>query len=347
MSKTKQQGKRSRKRKEGPRTGEFQRVDLKLDLDFLSDLFSPTKHADNIASTVHHFSDCANDFLNGRAQRKESALNGEAFRNEIPSVIALNDSLTTYFRKKSYSEILATFLKGVQIASVVLDILYGDSAMKEIGLKIAGALEAQVGLDSPEKFANHVYLYIQMFLDHEPLEGVQHLYFLYHPGTNWHSEFKAKVKEKPISANFIGMSDNLDSIVAYMRFFRWYLNKKKKPKPAVFHLLMPAYRTTVIRDPLEFPDLGALVIHGEKPDENPYVWLNLPTLKDDPGKIVLRGVRNMADGESTWMATASEYASHIFGSRFFGPVKPRVIGEAAADSDSISVCSTTAEYGSS
>lgn len=274
-------------------------------------------------------------------------MNGQALRNEIPSVRALSDSLTTYFRKKSYKEMLATFLEVVQIASIVLDILYPNSAMQEIGLKIAGALGAQVGLDAPGRFAKHVYLYIQKFLNHQHVEGVQHLYFLYHPGTNWHTEFEDKVKEKPLSANFIGMSDSLDSIVAYMRFFRWYLNKKKKPKPAVFHLLMPAYRTTVIRDPLEFPDLGALVIHGEKPDESPYVWLNLPTLKDDPGKIVLRGMRNMADGESTWMATASEYASHIFGSRFFGPVKPRIIGEAAADSDSISVCSTTAEYGSS
>jgi hypothetical protein len=62
--------------------------------------------------------------LNGRAYRRELKANGEALRSEIPSVKVLSVALATYFRNKSYLEMLATFLNGVQTVFKVLDIIF-------------------------------------------------------------------------------------------------------------------------------------------------------------------------------------------------------------------------------
>jgi hypothetical protein len=74
----------------------------------------------------------------------------------------------------------------------------------------------------------------------------------------------------------------------------------------MFHVIIPAYEVTVINDPLEFPDLGPLMIHGETRRQQPYVWLNLPTIHDYPGRrLTLKNVGNMARPESEWKDAAT------------------------------------------
>lgn len=348
-------GKQSKKHKK--EAGGYGAETLPMQLDRLGSA------AEHFASAAHHMSDGVNDLLNGRAYRRELKANGEALRNEIPTVRVLSDSLATYFRNKSYLEMLGTFLNGVQTVFKVLDIIYGKSELEEIGIKIAGGLEAQVGLDAPKKFGKHVYDFVSHTMRSSTSRGERHLYFLYHPGNNWHPKFEKLARKKPLGSSFLGTSDSLDAIVTYMRFFRWFLEGNKKQKPAVFHLLMPAYRTTVIKDPLEFPDLGTLVIHGEKPDTNPYTWLNLPTIHQYPSAITFGSVGNLAQNgtkrrtgaQCIYDAAASlaEWCGLAEGEkplRRLGIEAPVVGGEAepecGEESDRESISSTTAQYGS-
>jgi hypothetical protein len=304
---------------------------------------------DKLGSAAHHMSDSANGLLNGRAQRRELKANGEAFRNEVPSVRALSGSLATYFRNKTYLEMLSTFLNGVQTVFNVLDIIYGKSALEQIGIKITKELEAQVGLNAPKKFGKHVHKFVNHSMKDYTSQGDRHLFFLYHPGNNWHPEFEEEAIRRPLGHNFLGTSDSLDAIVTYMRFFRWFLEGSKNPKPAVFHLLMPAYCTTVVKDPLEFPDLGELEIHGEKANAIPYVWLNLPTVDEYPGGITFKSVENLAQhGQkrgTVIQCVCDAAASVAEWCGFIDAEKPlRRLG-IEGESDTESISSTTAEYG--
>ncbi|KAF2668170.1 hypothetical protein BT63DRAFT_269999 [Microthyrium microscopicum] len=75
------------------------------------------------------------------------------------------------------------------------------------------------------------------------------------------------------------MSDNLDGLCLWMRYLRLYFKERGgNTKAPHFHLLMPAYRTTVIEEPLSFSnELHPLTIHGVKHDFRPLVQMNLPS----------------------------------------------------------------------
>ena len=153
----------------------------------------------------------------------------------------------------------------------------------------------QTSLDAPEKFANQVYRYIQ----HEAKNTVdvndkrKHLYFLYHPDTDWLPHFYHLAEQEPLSRKFYGMSENLAALCLWMRFLRIVFNAQegvnpgKRGKDVVFHLLIPAYRPFVIKEPLDFSDvLQPLCVHGLIHNVEPYVQINLPWAKPN----MLQGV---------------------------------------------------------
>lgn len=174
--------------------------------------------------------------------------------------------------------------------------------LRKIGIRIASELEAQTGLDAPKKFSARVHNYIMAETSTLRSGRMHHVYFLYHPDTDWHPEFKQRVSDQPLPVNFLGMSENLDSLVVWMKFLRQHMSATKFR----FHLLIPAYRAMFIANPLEFPDLGPLTIHGQIHHGNYYVWFNLPTLEDyRTGSIALSNVGNMAHGDSKYRGVAA------------------------------------------
>lgn len=61
----------------------------------------------------------------------------------------------------------------------------------------------------------------------------------------------------------------------------------------------------LIKEPLEFPDLGKLIIHGEKHASILYVWYNLTTHGKHPNSPILKGVGNMVRPASEWKKAAT------------------------------------------
>jgi hypothetical protein len=147
-----------------------------------------------------------------------------------PSVQVSNVNIAAFFHNKNCVELLVTFLRGVEVAAYVLEVL-GENELKKIGIRIADELTAQTGLDAPEKFATHVHHYIRLETNRVYEDGLRHIYFLFHPDTNWHPEFQSLVRRMPLPENLLGMSECLDSLVVWMKFIRSYLNRVKPQKP--------------------------------------------------------------------------------------------------------------------
>lgn len=217
--------------------------------------------------------------------------------SQVACIEAYRPGFKAQFGSKKYMDRLAKFLQAVTTVSLPLDITDGPEGIHKI----------QDNKTTPKHFSKHVHQLIRDTVSAEPKTKTKHLYFLYHPATHWRLEFANLVTTNPLPTEFVGMSDSLDGIVYLMKFFRHRLNRKKgKPdSSAVFHLILPADQSMWIRDPLAFPDLGKLVIHGEKAGTKEYVWLNLPTLEDYPGTYArLEGVGNMTISESIWRNVA-------------------------------------------
>ncbi|KAG7294410.1 hypothetical protein NEMBOFW57_004481 [Staphylotrichum longicolle] len=218
---------------------------------------------------------------NGRVHRAEMQRNGQAMRNVIPEVKALVSNLATYVKHRNIHELFLTFLQGANTVAYWVDVLQGDKAQAEIGKLIHGELEAHVGLEAPRKFARQVHMTIKEQMASTPAGDAHDIFFLYHPDTNWHGEFLHIVKRHPLPANFLGMSENLDAIVIWMLFLRRQLGDKLKK--ARFHLVIPAYRPMLVKDPLIFPEaLYPLTIRGLVHNSKPLVWFGLPTIDGVP-----------------------------------------------------------------
>jgi len=227
--------------------------------------------------------------------------------NSAPSVQVFNSSIAAVFQGKDCIRLLTTFLQGVQVVAHLLEIL-GESELKQIGVRIANELGAQTSLKVPKVFASHVYAYAKSEAARVYGDGLQHLYFLFHPDNNWHPEFQDLVTRRPLPDNLVAMSESLDCLVVWMRFVRGYLDRvqPKVSKTTMFHLIIPAYETTVIKDPLEFPDVGLLMIHGETYRQQPLIWFNLPTVENYPESLLtFKYIGNMARPESDWKGVAT------------------------------------------
>ncbi|KAM3075324.1 hypothetical protein ACMFMG_007237 [Clarireedia jacksonii] len=224
--------------------------------------------------------------------------NGVAIRNQIEAVLPEVQTFATgvnrYLKNKNWLDAFQTFLVGANVVACFMDVLQGSSGLEEIGLKIHSELEAQTGLAAPDKFAKHVDKYIRKEAASVYAGGAEHLYFLYHPDTDWHGEFHDIVQNKPVPSNFLGMSENLHALCTWMLFMRKRLTKSGIN--ARFHLLIPAYRPMVIRQSFVFPEeLYPLTVHGHIHNSKEYVWLNLPTMQElSPDVFELSNIGNIA-----------------------------------------------------
>ena len=161
--------------------------------------------------------------------------------NGAPSVHVFSSSIAVVFQGKDYLRLLTGFLQGVQVVAPMLEV-FGESELKALGVRIANELAAQTGLSVPAKFADHVYKYAEAEANRVYGDGLQHLYFLFHPDNNWHPEFQALVRRRRLPNNLVAMSESLDCLVVWMRFIRDHLDhaQPKVSKATMFHLIMPA-----------------------------------------------------------------------------------------------------------
>ncbi|OAX85536.1 hypothetical protein ACJ72_00074 [Emergomyces africanus] len=236
---------------------------------------------------------------NGRVFRDEMQKTGYAVRQGIPSIQTCAESLAVFLKRKNAFDLFSAFLNGIRVIAQFVEVLQGPSALEEICHSIHRELEAQTGLRAPKIFAKQVHKVImhQTSLRHE--DGIPHFYFLYHPDTDWHGYFFHIVSQKPLSPNLLGVSENLDALCLWMIFLRQHLDKDRSRKVR-FHLIIPAYRPMLIKDPLIFPDkLFPLTIQGLKHDSKEYVWFNLPTLNNtDAYSLDLKDVGNIYQSQN-------------------------------------------------
>jgi len=176
------------------------------------------------------------------------------------------------------------------------------------------------GSAGPEGFARHVYDLITMRVDethtqsqNAEQEEAEHMFFVYHPDTNWWPAFARLVREQPLPAQFCAKSADLDRLCQLMQHARGILAQRtlasSSQRETVFHLLVPAWTNITISEPLHFPDdLHPFRVEGTKHKGQPLVQFNLPRapagmLNDVANKI--SGQNGVARGVSAVVATAA------------------------------------------
>ncbi|KAK3942412.1 hypothetical protein QBC46DRAFT_380160 [Diplogelasinospora grovesii] len=267
---------------------------------------------ESITAGVKNLAESYSTIQNGRVQREQTTLNGQAVRDAIPSVKAFLNGVSIHLKHRNVLEMFQTFLMGANTVAYWVNVLQGDAATQEIGKLIHGELEARTGLEAPAKFARQVDVTIrEQMASTRPADDdkAQDIFFLYHPDTDWHGEFFRIAQANPLPANFLGMSENLDAIVIWMLFLR--RNLRKNAKEARFHLIVPAYRPTLIKDPLVFPgELYPFTIRGLVHNCKPLVWFDLPTIDDVPPHLFeLRHIGNLSKPPSEWRKPAAAAAA--------------------------------------
>ncbi|RGP71354.1 hypothetical protein FLONG3_7138 [Fusarium longipes] len=218
----------------------------------------------------------------------------------VPTVHAHIKGLDKVCRGAEWTRPLQRFLTRLQLGSRSVSVVY-DSKLRKLGIEPPEETESWIEQSEPSKFAGHIYRFVGRQC--RSASSDRHLYILYHPDAEWHAEFYDLLQDKPLPSNFLGFSDNLDALVAYIRFVRRRLGRRASS--AMFHILIPSSRPMAIRDALEFPDIGDLAIHGETHNGNNYVWMNLPSQEDYPGTLYLRHVENAVREDSPWKTTAT------------------------------------------
>ncbi|KAM0491981.1 hypothetical protein ACHAP8_010221 [Fusarium lateritium] len=224
----------------------------------------------------------------------------------IPTVHAHLKGLDKVCRGAEWTRAFQRFLGRLQLGSRNVSVVY-DTNLRKMGIEPPEETESWVDQSEPAKFAGHVYRFVGRQC--RSASSDRHLYILYHPDAEWHADLYELLQDKPLPSNFLGFSDNLDALVAYIRFIRKRLGRRASS--AMFHILIPSSRPIAIRDALEFPDIGDLAIHGETHNGNNYVWMNLPSYEDYPGTLHLRHVENAVREASPWKTTATVSTSFV------------------------------------
>ncbi|CEF74612.1 hypothetical protein FGSG_02335 [Fusarium graminearum PH-1] len=254
-------------------------------------------------------------FLEAKAARARS-LGDESESDEIvaetvdygnvPTVHAHLKGLDKVCRGAEWSKPLQRFLTRLQLGSNKVNVVY-DSNLRKMGIEPPEETESWVDQSEPSKFAGHIYRFVGRQC--RSASSDRHLYILYHPDAEWHADFYELLQDKPLPSNFLGFSDNLDALVAYIRFIRKRLGRRASS--AMFHILIPSSRPIAIRNALEFPDLGDLAIHGETHNGSNYVWMNLPSYDEYPSTLHLRHVENAIREDSPWKTSATVSTSFV------------------------------------
>lgn len=227
-----------------------------------------------------------------------------------------------------YLPAFSTFISAAGVVAQGVQVYYTGQAVNELR-GIREELVAQTGLDAPKKFAKQVYKYIRMKAE-QTKSSEPHIFFLYHPDTDWHPDFFEMVERDPLPENFYGMSENLDALCVWMLYLRMtFIKNGKWGRTAVFDLLMPGYRPFTIKEPLAFaPKLQPLRLHGMIHNTKPHVQLNLPTA--DADMLDLDGIGKWEKPQNLWDQVFHKESSQL-----------RILGEILDADDVFTVATGT------
>jgi len=151
------------------------------------------------------------------------------------------------------------------------------------------SMDVLVNHKAQHEFPDHVYKYVLMRSQQESARPT--CFFLYHKGSEWHSEFHDLNHKNPIS-NFCGFFSELDILAAYLITLRQFVG----PTPT-FRILIPSASLFLVDDAIAMPEsVGKLVMEGELCNQTgePYVHVNMPGAPAD----MFVNVRNMAAQEA-------------------------------------------------
>lgn len=223
-------------------------------------------------NTIPQAVDAYTSYKNGKVMREEMRETGPKIRACASAIV---DSINDAKIDRGWNR----FLSGLGAAVHFLEVWQGASAhtaLEDIGARLANEAEAHTGLIAPKKFVEQVHDFIIEKTSREwPSRSRNHVFFLYHPDTDWSPSFFRRIQNHPLSQRFLGMSENLDALVLWMRFIKEKM--AKEGKKIHIHLLIPAYRPMLIGASLAVPDqLLPMSIHGHIHNSKPYVWLNIP-----------------------------------------------------------------------
>jgi len=186
-------------------------------------------------------------------------------------------------------------------AALVIQVYQCKQALEKIGRSLDGIneeimkqnnLTAQ-GSTGPHGFAQHVYSYVKHRIE-EVDDKKKHMFFVYHPDTEWYASFADLMRENRLPPSFCAKSADLDKLCRYLQTTRELLTAESdEGNDVVFHILIPSWYPISITQPLHFPDaLQPLHVEGEKyGGGTPYVTFNLPGAQDN----LLKDVGNMFD----------------------------------------------------
>ncbi|KAF4950000.1 hypothetical protein FSARC_13319 [Fusarium sarcochroum] len=266
-----------------------------MEIPFNAEAFLLAKAAQAKALDAEAVSDTGEDTIDNIPEFDQ-----EGTRPYVPTVHAHLKGVDKVCRNGEWSKPLQRFITRLQLGTDTLSVIY-DSDLANVGIQPPEESDAWVEQSEPARFASHVYRFLSR--QSRSASSDRHYYVLYHPDSDWHADFYDQLQDKPLPSNFLGFSENLDALVAFVKFIRKRLGKRANS--AMFHLLIPTSRPMSIRDALEFPDLGDLVIHGETHNGDNYVWVNLPTHESYPANLLLKHAENAIRGESAWKTTAT------------------------------------------
>ncbi|KAG7403056.1 hypothetical protein Forpe1208_v016869 [Fusarium oxysporum f. sp. rapae] len=108
-------------------------------------------------------------------------------------------------------------------------------------------------------------------------DGQHHLFYIWHPDSDWHPAFEGRQTQDPLGPAFGGYHHDLATICLRMRADREALIATTDYGPAaVFHLVIPAYSPLVMDHPIAFADeLLPMVVTGGRHRGTDLVWFAL------------------------------------------------------------------------
>ncbi|KLU92552.1 hypothetical protein MAPG_11497 [Magnaporthiopsis poae ATCC 64411] len=202
------------------------------------------------------------------------------------------------------------------------------------------------GASGPDGFARQVLDFLDLKVREYAQDGGEHLFFIYHPDTNWHGEFARiaaeAAQQQPggdsgageAQSRLLGVSHDLFAIFRLMLCTRVALQKARGDAATgvSFHLLVPSY--SVVAIPRSFVAIDALfplTIEGQIAQGEPLVWLNFPPM-EGYNRPTLKDVGNPADlpGEISWEGPAIVGAEIATAAVAWMGITPLVVNAALA-----------------
>ncbi|KAF1975791.1 hypothetical protein BU23DRAFT_566455 [Bimuria novae-zelandiae CBS 107.79] len=116
--------------------------------------------------------------------------NGIQTRQQLPVVMTLLENLVQEFGTYKYAAKSSQFLSILGVVAQFVPVLQGDAALRNVFQDIGRTQEMQG-------------------------DSTDHLFFVYHPDTDWHPDFFHRAQRDPLPTNFLDMSSNLDTLCMY------------------------------------------------------------------------------------------------------------------------------------